>query len=179
MRFSATLILLLSLALMPSGSRAQDTQPSEYQVKAALIFAFVKYVEWPAASFTKAQSPLCIGVLGDNPFGPDLEQTVHGKILNSRPLVVKQCQTLEEARQCHVLFIGTSENKRLQEIFDGLRGAHVLTVGETENFIKSGGMINFFREGNKFRFEINDAAAKKAELKIDSKLLGLGKKPGS
>src|SRR5436853_3829368 len=99
MRFSATLILLLSLLSMPSGSRSQDAQPSEYQVKAALIFAFAKYVEWPAASFTNAQSPLCVGVLGEHPFGADLEQTMHGKIVNSRPLVVKECQTLEEARK--------------------------------------------------------------------------------
>ena len=178
MRFGATL-LLLSLLLTPGGGRAQEAQPSEYQVKAALIFAFAKFVEWPPATFADTKSPLCIGVLGDNPFGADLERTVQDKMLNNRPLAIKECRTLEEAKKCHVLFISTSEKKRFPEIFDGLAEAHVLTVGETENFVKSGGAINFFREGNRFRFEINDAAAKKAGLKVDSKLLGLGKKPVS
>jgi len=94
-------------------------------------------------------------------------------------VTAKECRTLEEAKKCHILFISTSEKKRLAEIFDGLGNTPVLTVGETETFVKSGGAINFFREGNKFRFEINADAAKKAGLKIDSKLLGLGKKPVS
>ena len=176
MRVGATLNLLMGLLLAGSG-RAQDAQPSEYQVKAAFIFNFAKFVEWPSGAFADAKAPLCIGVLGDNPFGANLERTVRDKTLNNRAIVIKECKTLEEARKCHLLFINGSETKPLQEILDGLAGAHILTVGEAENFLKSGGMINFFREGNRFRFEINDGAAKKAGLKIDSKLLGLGKKP--
>ena len=178
MRVSATLKLLLGL-LLASNSFAQDAQPSEYQVKAAFIFNFAKFVDWPPGAFADAKSPLYIGILGENPFGANLERTVQDKLLNNRPIVVKECRTLEEAKKCHLLFISTSEKKPLQETLDGLAGTNILTVGETETFIKSGGMINFFREGNRFRFEINDAAAKKAGLKIDSKLLGLGKKPAA
>ncbi len=178
MRVGATHILLLSL-LLAGRSHGQEAQPSEYQVKAAFILNFAKFVNWPPDAFPDAQSPLHIGVFGENRFGPDLERTVRNKTLNNRPIVVKECRTLEEAKKCHLLFIGTSEKKPLQEVLDGLAGMNILTVGETENFIKSGGMINFFREGNRFRFEINDEAAKKAGLKIDSKLLGLGKKPAA
>lgn len=178
MRVGATLKLLLGL-LLAGSSYAQDAQPSEYQVKAAFIFNFAKFVEWPAGAFADAKSPLCIGVLGENPFGANLERTVQDKMLNNRAIVIKECKTLEDARKCHLLFISASEKKPLQEILEGLAGAHILTVGEAENFLKGGGMINFFREGNRFRFEINDGAAKKAGLKIDSKLLGLGKKPAA
>ena len=176
MRVGATLNLLLGLLLAGSGY-AQDAQPSEYQVKAAFIFNFAKFVEWPSGAFADATSPLCIGVLGENPFGANLERTVQDKTLNNRSIVIKECKTLDEARKCHLLFISASEKRPLAEIVEGLAGAHILTVGEAENFLKGGGMINFFREGNRFRFEINDGAAKKVGLKIDSKLLGLGKKP--
>lgn len=178
MRVGATLNLLLGLLLAGSG-HAQDAQPSEYQVKAAFIFNFAKFVDWPPRAFADAKAPLCIGILGENPFGANLERTVRDKTLNNRSIVVKECGTLEEAKKCHLLFISTSEKKPLQEILDGLVGMNILTIGETETFIKSGGMINFFREGTRFRFEINDEAAKKAGLKIDSKLLGLGKKPAA
>jgi hypothetical protein len=176
MRVGATLKLFLGL-LLASNGYAQDAQPSEYQVKAAFIFNFVKFVDWPPGAFADAKAPLSIGVLGENPFGANLERTVHAKTLNNRSIMVKECRTLEEARKCQLLFISASEKKPLQEILEGLAGTHILTVGEADTFIKSGGMINFFREGNRFRFEINDDAARKAGLKIDSKLLGLGKKP--
>lgn len=178
MRVGATLNLLVGLLLAGSGY-AQDAPPSEYQVKAAFIFNFAKFVDWPPRAFDGAKAPLCIGVLGENPFGANLERTIRDKTLNNRSIVIKECKTLAEAKTCHLLFISTSENKPLQEILDGLVGTNILTIGETEAFIKSGGMINFFREGNRFRFEINDDAAKKAGLKIDSKLLGLGKKPAA
>ena len=178
MRVGATLNLLLGL-LLAGSVHSQDAQPSEYQVKAAFIFNFAKFVEWPSGAFTDAKAPLCIGVLGENPFGANLERTVQDKTLNNRSIVIKECKTLDEARKCHLLFISASEKKPLQEIRNGLAGAHLLTVGEAEDFLKGGGMINFFREGNRFRFEINDGAAKKAGLKIDSKLLGLGKKPSA
>ena len=172
MRFRATLIACLSLALLLSADAgAQETQPSEYQVKAAFLF------EWPPESFAGAKSPMVIGILGDNPFGSDLEQTIQNKTINNRLIVVKPVHSLQEATNCQVLFISTSEKARLAEIFDGLRGTSVLTVSETDGFTDAGGMINFVREGKKIRFQINDEAAKKAKLKINSKLLSLAFHP--
>ena len=177
MRFSATVILTLCFLLMSREGRGQNSQPSEYQLKAAFIFNFAKFVEWPRQAFADPKSPLFIGVLGENPFGGDLEQAVHGKTLNQRPIMVKTCRTMDEGKKCHILFVSSSEKARLGEILKDLSGTNVLTVGETDNFIQSGGIISFFWEGNKIRFEISGEAAKKAGLKVDSKLLGLGRKP--
>lgn len=155
------------------GSRAQETGPSEYQLKAAFLYNFAKFVEWPTNAFVKATSPMVVGVLGENPFGNDLEQTIHGKTVNQHPFEVKEFHSLTEVKHCHILFISTSETDRLHDIFETLRGSSVLTVGETKNFTESGGMINFVRVGNKVRFEINNPAAEKAGLIISSKLLSL------
>lgn len=173
LRRSAPLMLLLSLLLIPGRGSAQQTQPSEYQVKAAFLFNFAKFVEWPAAAFADAKAPLCIGVLGDNPFGADLERSIRDKTINDRPLTMRECRTVEEGKKCHILFISASEKKRLPEIIKALEGANVLTVGETDGFTEAGGMVNFVPEGNKFRFQINDVSAKSAGLKVSSKLLSL------
>lgn len=179
MRFRAAQVLGLHLALLlASGSgRAQESQPSEYQVKAAFLFNFAKFVEWPPQAFAGPTSPIVIGILGENPFGDDLERTIRDKTVNNRPFTIKEIRSLPEATNCHILFISTSEKKRLSEIFESLRGATVLTVGETERFVETGGMINLVKEADKIRFQINDGAAKGAGLKISSKLLNLALRP--
>ncbi len=163
--------------LLSLGVQAQDNQPTEYQVKAAYLYNFAKFVEWPAAAFPDESSPLIIGILGDNPFHEDLERVLKDKTLNKRPLIIKQFNAAKEARNCHIVFISTSLNKRLPEIFSVLHGSSVLTVGETEGFTESGGIVNFIYEGSKVHFQINEPAAKDAGLKISSKLLNLSTKP--
>jgi hypothetical protein len=170
-RFGAAVTLLLGV--FAPNSRAQPAQLPEYQVKAAFIFNFTKFVEWPASAFTNAKSALCIGVLGDNPFGTDLEKLAQYKSVDERPLVVRACRNLQEATNCHILFISASEKDRLPEIFKALRGLAVLTVSETDGFTDAGGMVNFVAEGKKIRFQINDTNARGAGLKISSKLLSL------
>jgi hypothetical protein len=175
MRLRATRILCLSLVglLAVAGGRAQESPPTEYQLKAAFLLNFAKFVEWPPAAFAKATSPIVLGVLGENPFGNVLEQTIRGKTINNRPLVSRVFSSSAEATNCHILFISASEKARLPEILATLRTASMLTVGETDRFTESGGMINFVRQGNKTRFQINEAAAKNVGLKISSKLLSL------
>jgi hypothetical protein len=176
MLFRATSVSGLILACLVNGTAvpAQETQPSEYQLKAAFLYNFAQFVDWPAGAFAQPTSPLVIGILGDNPFGPGLEQTVRGKTINTHPLSVREFRSLAEVTNaCQILFVSSTEKKRLPEIFAGLRGASILTVGETDRFTESGGMINFVLEGTKIRFQINDAAAKSAGLKISSKLLSL------
>lgn len=174
MRFCGTLIACLSLALLlPASAGAQESQPSEYQIKAAFLFNFAKFVEWPPASFADENAPLVIGILGDNPFSGDLDRIIQNKTINGHPLAIKQFHSPVEARNCQMLFISASEKKRLTEIFEGLRGTSVLTVSETDSFTEAGGMINFIFENKKIRFQINDEAAKSARLKISSKLLSL------
>ena len=174
MHSRAILIVCLSFALLlPAETGAQESPPSEYQVKAAFLFNFAKFVEWPPESFAGETSPLVIGILGDNPFGGDLERTIQNKTINNHPLVIKPLHSLAEATNCQILFINASEKKRFTEIFGSLRGTSVLTVSDTEGFTEAGGMINFVLENKKIRFQINDAAAKTARLKISSKLLSL------
>jgi hypothetical protein len=175
MRLRATPILSLSLVWLLSvgSSRAQESPPTEYQLKAAFLLNFAKFVEWPPAAFAEVTSPIVLGILGENPFGDALERTIRAKTINNRRLEIKPFPSSAEATNCHILFISTSEKARLPEILASLRGASVLTVGETDRFTETGGMINFVRQGNKIRFQINEVAAKSAGLKISSKLLSL------
>lgn len=159
--------------------RAQDAPPSEYQLKAAFLYNFAKFVEWPATTFPDATTPFTIGILGEDPSGGDLERTIKNKTVSGRPLQVKPIKALSEPelKNCQILFICASERKRLPEILKAVSGAAVLTVSEMEGFLLSGGMINFVMEGNKVRFEIKDETAKAARLRISSKLLSLAKQP--
>jgi len=172
----ALLFLALAAAVIPECA-AQDAAPSEYQIKAAFLFNFAKFVQWPPEAFATTNSPLIIGVLGENVFGDNLEKTINHKVINERPLQFKEFHSVGEATNCHILFISTSEKAKFSKIIQGLQGTSVLTVSETGEFIDAGGMINFVLEANKIRFEINDEAAKKAGLKISSKLLSLARHP--
>lgn len=175
MRLRVIQFVFLGLLLFRTGEdgRAQETPPSEYELKAAYLFNFMKFVEWPEEAFAKPDSAMVIGVLGDNPFGRNLEDAVRNKTINGRRLVVKKAVPLAEAHTCHVLFISTSERRRLSEIFETLGTASILTIGETDRFTENGGVINFVVREKKLRFQINREAARKAGLKISSKLLTL------
>jgi hypothetical protein len=160
--------------LTSNESRAQPSAASEYQLKAAFIFNFAKFVEWPNSVLPRANSPLIIGVLGENPFGDNLEKTIKNKTVEDHPVVIKQYQSAAEAAKGHVVFISTSEKEKLAEILKSLEGSSVLTVGELDGFNDNGGMIGFVMQGSKIHFKINNEAATRAGLKISSKLLSLG-----
>lgn len=177
MRRCALLIFALVLATPPlvPDARAAD-QPTEYQLKAAYLYHFAQFVEWPPSAFPQSNSPLIVGVLGENPFGPDLRRVVQGKVLGNHPIIVQEFHSLSDmTNQCQILFISTSE-KRLPDIFASLNGTSTLTVGEADRFTESGGMIRFVTEGGKIRFQINQTAAEKAGLKMSFKLLSLASK---
>jgi len=169
---------LLWLLLLSGHGRAQGTPPTEYQIKAAFIFNFARFVEWPAGAFAGTTSPLVIGILGENPFRNDLQRTIGDKTVDDHPLVIKELRSQAEATNCHILFISSSEKPRLPQILKVVNGTSVLTVGEMERFTETGGMINFVQEGSKIRFQINNEAATGAGLKISSKLLNLALRPG-
>ncbi len=170
---------LIWLLLVGVGGHAQESPPTEYQIKAAFLFNFAKFVEWPPKTFVAGTSPIIIGILGENPFHDDLARMVGNKTIDNHPLVVKEYRSPTDATNCHILFISTSEKKRLPEILATLKGASVLTVGETDRFTETGGMINFVLRGNKIRFQINKDAATNVGLRISSKLMSLASRPGS
>ncbi len=165
-------IVLAALALGPSG-RAENPTALEYQVKAGFLFNFAKFIEWPPEKFPQSDSPLIIGVVGADPFGGILEEAVGDKTINNRRMVVKHVPIGDELKKCHLLFISGSEKDRLGAILAEVKGSNVLTVGETDKFLSRNGIINFVMVDNKVRFEINEAAASHAGLKISSKLLAL------
>ena len=175
MRLCATFIFALILALPLAGhGQAADTQPTEYQLKAAYLYHFAQFVDWPPAAFPQPNSPLIIGVLGENPFGKDLPHTVEGKVLSNHPLVVQEYHSLAEmTNNCHILFISSSEKKRLPEIFAALKSTSVLTVSEVDHFTENGGMVNFVLKSDRIRFQINEGTVEKAGLKMSFKLLSL------
>jgi len=153
--------------------------PTEYQVKAAFVFNFVQFVDWPAAAFAAAESPLIIGVIGEDPFGPVLDATVKGEKINGRSLAVKRLAANDDPAACHVLFVSRSEQDRVGSLLERLKGAPVLTVSEQDGFARRGGVINFITLENKVRFEINPSAARRAGLSISSKLLNLARNVSS
>jgi hypothetical protein len=135
------------------------------------LFNFAQFVEWPTNAFPEAQGPLVIGVLGDNPFGTYLDETIRGEEVNKHPLAVQHYRQADEIKKCHILFISQSEMGRLDQILPSLKGRNILTVGDAESFVRQGGMIRFVTEKNKIRLRINLEAAKAANLTISSKVL--------
>ena len=161
-------------ALLLSGGldlSAQMAPAREYQVKAVFLFNFAQFVDWPPQAFPDAQTPLVIGVLGEDPFGTYLDETVRDGKVNNRPLAVQRYRRVEEIKTCHILFISRSEADRLGQILASLKERSILTVSDTEGATQRGVMIRLVTEKNKFRLRINLEAAKAANLTISSKLL--------
>jgi hypothetical protein len=149
--------------------------PTEYQVKAVFLFNFAQFVEWPASSFTNETSPIVIGIAGDDPFGPVLDEVVRGETVRGRKIVIKRLSPVEDSRTCHILFIARSAASHAKELLQSLKNAPVLTVGEVETFCERGGMINFVRQDKNIRLEVNRTAAEEAGVKISSRLLNLAR----
>jgi hypothetical protein len=166
------MLFLLFFAAIPECVPAQDTT-AEYHVKAGFLFHFAELVDWPDGGGGGPQFALC--VLGDDPFHGELENTLDGKAIGSRPIHVLHLKQSQDARSCQVLFISSSEGRHLPQIFEALGNSPVMTVGETNDFIDRGGMIRFTLEDDKVRFEINLKAADPAGLKFSSRLLLLAK----
>lgn len=154
---------------VPHQAPAQSLSSREYEIKAAYLYNFIKYVDWPSYGDT-----ITIGVLGYDPFGTALAP-LNSKVVKGRRLVIRHFDSVREAQQCQIIFVSSSEKQRLQEIFESLRFARVLTVGETQGFADGGGIINFIEENNKIRFEINAEAARRTGLNISSELLKLAR----
>lgn len=170
------LAAVLAAQLLRGGSVfAQNAGFSEYQVKAAFLYNFGKFVEWPANDFDSTNAPLVIGVYGKNPFGNDIAVVVQGRNIDGHPVVTRQV-SLDTLKSCQILFISRSEQKNINNILRNLDGAAVLTVTENMNPFDSGVMINFILQDDRIRFEINNTAAEKVGLKLSSKLLMLATK---
>lgn len=172
-------LLLLCLtgiqAVSPEIVTGQESPAGEYEVKAAMLHRLTNFVEWPSSAYPDPQGPTVFCVLGRDPFGDFLASMVSKQAANGRPAQIRRLQNVKEVRGCHVLYISTSERKNVAQIFSGLKGSNVLTVGEMAQFAEGGGMIQFSLEERQVRFAINLDAASRAELKISSRLLALAR----
>jgi hypothetical protein len=146
---------------------------SQYQVQAAFLLNFTKFVEWPASAFAAQDSPIAICILGADPFGSALDQMVAEEEVNGRKVAARRVKQAPPPKSCQVLYAGGSE-KDVSKILSAL-GPGTLTVGEGEAFVRDGGMIAFVIEKRRVRFEIDRAAAEKAGLKLSSRLLNVAK----
>jgi hypothetical protein len=142
---------------------------SEYKVKAAFLFNFAKFVEWPERQ--RDTESVTIGVVGFDPFGENLDQAVRDKMVGSKSIAIRRFVGLEQMEPCDILFISRSESSRLDEILTALDGTATLTVGEDDEFVRKGGIIRFFTQESKIRFEINLDAAEYEGLRLSSRLL--------
>lgn len=171
---AATCWLIIALSLSSSGWVLPTQSPrSEYQLKAVFLFNFAQFVEWPHQAFPQPQSPLVIGIFGEDPFHDLLDEIVKGEVVNGHPLIVKRYTNIEEAPACHILFINIADQDKLKQVLATVKGRSTLTVSDRPEFIRLGGMIRLLTERNRIRFAINPEASKAAGLTISSKLLNL------
>lgn len=169
----SALSLVASLVLPLPAPCAQQASPDEYREKAKFLAVFPKFVEWPARAFPSEQSPLFICVFGDFSFGTTLAELTRGALILRRRVEIRWVHKEQALRSCHILFVSRSEGKRYARIFKAIRGASVLTVGETPDFMAGGGAIEFLIEEDRLQFEVNMGAANAAQLRISSSMLAL------
>jgi hypothetical protein len=196
-RVYSLIVLILALfgTPIPAGAESDSASGREYQIKAAFIYNFIKFVDWPKEKMADSNEPITIGIIGSKDFIKAFDPIIHKKVKN-RNISIKyfECyeklkksqedegqwnQKMESLKTCHVLMFCICYSVRIKDtsqIIKALKGSPVLTVGETAGFLESGGIINFLMEDKKVRFEINVAAVKKSRLKISSKLLRLAKR---
>jgi hypothetical protein len=178
LRISLALFWCALVGLSASMVRAQEGESREYKIKAAYLLNFAKFVEWPTNRFPTPTTPIKVGVLGKDPFGPDLERTIGGRVIGGRKCEIMRTDDPEAALSCHIIFISSSERKELPAILEKLHRGNVLTVGELEQFTSQGGILGFYLYENTVRFEVNPQAAEQAGLRISAKLLQIAKPPG-
>jgi hypothetical protein len=171
-RFAAVAVLTTSMMLLNAFPFALQEPSTEYQVKAAFLYNFARFVEWPSESFPRPDSPFTICTAGD-PFQGALDKTVQGETLDNRPLVARRMASTDDIRSCQILYIALSERRRTAEILTAAGTAPILTVGETDEFMNRCGIIRFVPRANQIHFQINPDAAQRASLKISARLLQL------
>jgi len=169
---AATHRLRLMLFLLVGMAGIAQAQPSrEYDLKAAFLYNFASFVEWPPQAFDDERAPFIIGVIGRDPFGATLDEIIRGERAKGRQLIIRRFHAVQMVRGCHILFVSRSERYRLHDILRHARGHAVLTVSDIGGFTEAGGMIGFDTEQQRIVLQVNPSAAAAAQLVISSKLL--------
>lgn len=169
-RRPSAFVVMLAFLYIPV-LQAQQPKVSEYQVKAVYLYNFGRFVQWPPNVTANNDSTFTICVLGQDPFGPILDATFAGDSIDGKPVVTRRLSKPQEAADCRILFINSTERKHLQEILVALDEKAILTVSDMPDFSRQGGMIQFVFDGERVRFEVNLASTKNARLTLSSELL--------
>ncbi len=171
----AAQMLAISIALLAPYAHSQSNQPTEYQLKAAFLLNFAKFIDWPPKAFADAQSPFTICVIGRDPFGSFLDEYLADKRIDNRPISIERLSSPRAPAQsrCQIAFISASEQFHFRDIIASFDGQNTLLVGDANGFASSGGAIEFLLEEDHIHFAINPDAADRADLKVSSKLLSL------
>ena len=171
------LAALAACVLLVVPARAGEAQPQadEYAVKAAFLYNFARFVEWPAAAFESPDAALVVCVRGHDPFGVVLDQTLAGKTVGGHSFATRRIESQEPADGCHILFVPASERRRAGAVVYASQPASILTVGDFDAFADEGGVIAFYLENNRVRFAINVDSAARSNLKISALLLALAR----
>jgi len=167
--FRLLAVVIASTLLGASCVQGQRSSPTEYEVKAAYLYDFGKFVAWPAKVAAADDFPIC--VLGEDPFGATFDATIAGETINGKKVVVNRIAKPQEAVNCRILFISPSEESQLKQILATLDKISVLTVSDISQFTRRGGMIQFVVDANRVRFEVNVTNAERAGLTLSSQLL--------
>ena len=169
---TAALAALLGLGALASAVSADQVVDFD-ELKAAFVFQFANYVQWPESSFKEASSPIVIGIVGNDAMVKTLSASVRGKMVGAHPIEVTSVGNEKAVAPCHILYIDGSIDTRVDQYLAVTRSKPILTVSDHENFTSEGGVIRLFKKDNKLRFEVNVDEAQRAGLTISSKLLGL------
>jgi hypothetical protein len=174
-RMATCLLLVMLFATAKAAGVRAEGSPSDYEVKAAYLYQFGKFIEWPERDSTRAAADFSICVLGTDPFGAKLDQTVAGRTIQDKPVTIRRLSAVSEALTCNVLFISSSERSRLPQILKVVEAESILTVADMRDFVSRGGMIDFQLINNRVVFEVDLPAVERASLKISSQLLKVAK----
>lgn len=174
LRSRACVYALLALTTLPLLQSA-TAGAREFQIKAVFLLNFAQFVAWPDSAFASPTAPLTIAVVGDDPFGPALDQALAEETVRGRPVVLERYPTISAIRDCHVLYISSSMARQVDDIVARLKGKPTLTVSDVPRFARRGGIVMFYTEGAKVRFEINPQAAQASGLRLNAQLLNLAR----
>lgn len=173
-RITATVLLVAVAASYPVAANSSPRSP-EYLIKAAYLYNFAMFVNWPPRAFASPDSPIVVGIVGRDPFGWALDQTVENKRINKRRITIERLQPHQDLTHCQILFVDQSEGARVADLAQRLHDLPILIVDDAVDGGGRGGAIDFVVDDNRVGFEINRNAAKRAGLTISSKMLGLAR----
>ena len=166
-------ILFLFLVPVTVWGADQHGGLSEQELKAAALNQIVHFVRWPVGTFPEADSPVVIGIFGEDPFGALIDELVRGEVASGHPVKIVRCFTLEATAACHVVYIAEANLRSVARLLHNLADRSILTISGDDAFVERGGVISLSVRSNRIRILVNLEAAKRARVTLSSKLLRL------